>query len=169
MSIVHYARCEGCNFLVEGDTHPSNWVRLIVGDEESYYCSRSCLLAASPQYARRTSPFGITEEELQTLEMVAQGLANKEIAVALGQPESTVKNRLVSFFKKVGVSDRTQALLAAQALGLINVARLADAFFRGRPANQWYREFEAPAQDSFSEREQQNTLRPIDTRSRRYD
>ena len=146
MSIANYARCDGCNFLVEGDTHPSNWVHLIVGDEESYYCSRSCLFAANVQYARRTNPFGITEEELQTLEMVGQGMANKEIAIALGEAESTIKNRLVSIFKKVGVSDRTQALLAAQALGLINVARLADTFFGGRSASHWYQEEVVPAQ-----------------------
>ena len=157
MSIVHYARCEGCHFLVEGDTHPTNWVRLIEGDEESYYCSRSCLFAANPQHARRANPFGLTEEELQTLEMVGQGMANKEIAVALGQGESTVKNRLVSIFKKLGVSDRTQALLAAQALGVINVARLADSFFGGRSTSHWYREVVLPAQDRSAYADRQNT------------
>jgi DNA-binding CsgD family transcriptional regulator len=157
MTIVHYARCEGCHFLVEGDTHPANWVRLTVGDEESYYCSRSCLFAANPQHARRANPFGITDEELQVLEMVGRGMSNKEIALALWQPESTIKNRLVSMFKKLGVSDRVQALLAAQALGLINVASLADTFFGGRPAGRWYREVVRPTQDKPSETDQQQT------------
>jgi DNA-binding CsgD family transcriptional regulator len=158
VTVVHYARCDGCNFLVEGDTHPSTWVRLTIGDEESFYCSRSCLFAANPQYVRRANPFGITEDELQVLEMVGKGMSNKEIALALSQAESTIKNRLVSIFKKVGVSDRTQALLAAQALGLINVPRLAEQFFGGRSAGHWHREVALPAQATASGADHQNTI-----------
>ena len=44
---------------------------------------------------------------------MAQGLSNKEIGEKLFITEKTVKNHLTNIFQKLGVSDRTQALLFA--------------------------------------------------------
>jgi DNA-binding NarL/FixJ family response regulator len=51
--------------------------------------------------------------EGQVLHSLAQGLSNKEIAVALGLSVGTVKTHLRHIFRKLGVSDRTSAALAA--------------------------------------------------------
>jgi DNA-binding NarL/FixJ family response regulator len=48
------------------------------------------------------------------LQLVAQGLANKQIARRLGISERTVKAHLTNVFSALGVSDRTQAALWAR-------------------------------------------------------
>ncbi|NLL93720.1 MAG: response regulator transcription factor [Clostridiales bacterium] len=55
----------------------------------------------------------LTRRELQVLKLVADGLFNKEIASRLKISERTVKNHISSIFKKIGVSDRTQAAVFA--------------------------------------------------------
>jgi DNA-binding NarL/FixJ family response regulator len=61
----------------------------------------------------------LTERERQVLELVAEGLANKVIAIRLGISEKTVKAHLTSVFTTLGVSDRTQAALWAQRNGIV--------------------------------------------------
>jgi DNA-binding NarL/FixJ family response regulator len=55
----------------------------------------------------------LTDRERQVLDLVRQGLANKQIARQLGISERTVKAHLTSVFSSLGVSDRTQAALWA--------------------------------------------------------
>ena len=61
---------------------------------------------------------GLTDRELALLQLVANGLSNKEIAEELGLAESTVKNRLSILFQKLDVKDRTQAAIYAMTHGL---------------------------------------------------
>jgi DNA-binding NarL/FixJ family response regulator len=56
----------------------------------------------------------LTARELEVLELVRQGLANKQIARRLGISERTVKSHLTSVFSAIGVADRTSAALWAQ-------------------------------------------------------
>ena len=51
--------------------------------------------------------------------LVAEGLANKQIARALGIAERTVKAHLTNIFATLGVADRTSAALWAQRHGLV--------------------------------------------------
>ncbi len=55
----------------------------------------------------------LTSRELEVLIQVAKGLFNKEIATSLNITERTVKNHISSIFKKIDVSDRTQAAVFA--------------------------------------------------------
>lgn len=55
----------------------------------------------------------LTKRELEVLVQVANGMFNKEIANALNISERTVKNHLSNIFKKIDVSDRTQAAVFA--------------------------------------------------------
>ena len=55
----------------------------------------------------------LTKRELEVLEQVANGMFNKEIATVLDISERTVKNHISSIFKKIEVSDRTQAAVFA--------------------------------------------------------
>lgn len=66
--------------------------------------------------SRRTpqSPGDLTDREAQVLALVADGLANKQIAARLGISERTVKAHLGSVFQRIGVTDRTQAALWAR-------------------------------------------------------
>ena len=60
----------------------------------------------------------LTARELEVLALLAQGLANKQIARRLGIAEKTVKAHLTSVFQSIGVTDRTQAALWARSHGI---------------------------------------------------
>lgn len=55
----------------------------------------------------------LTKRELEVLVQVANGMFNKEIATSLNISERTVKNHISNIFKKIEVSDRTQAAVFA--------------------------------------------------------
>lgn len=55
----------------------------------------------------------LTQRELEVLKQVANGMINKEIATSLNISERTVKNHISNIFKKIDVSDRTQAAVFA--------------------------------------------------------
>jgi DNA-binding NarL/FixJ family response regulator len=55
----------------------------------------------------------LSTREMQVLCSLAEGLYNKEIAIKLDISEKTVKNHVSNIFKKIGVSDRTQAAVYA--------------------------------------------------------
>jgi DNA-binding NarL/FixJ family response regulator len=61
----------------------------------------------------------LTERELEILRLMASGIGNREIAAALALREGTVKNHVSSIFSKLGVTDRTKAVLRAIAAGLV--------------------------------------------------
>jgi len=68
---------------------------------------------------RATAPAeGLSDREREVLLMVADGLANKQIAKRLSISEKTVKAHLTSVFRQIGVTDRTQAALWAERSGL---------------------------------------------------
>ena len=60
----------------------------------------------------------LSPREREVLAMVAQGLPNKLIARRLEISEKTVKAHLTSVFRRIGVTDRTQAALWAAEQGL---------------------------------------------------
>ncbi|MBJ91280.1 MAG: DNA-binding response regulator [Alteromonadaceae bacterium] len=62
----------------------------------------------------------LTEKELEILQLMAAGYSNKEIASALYKSEGTVKNQCSAILAKLGVRDRTRAVLLALELGLIS-------------------------------------------------
>lgn len=62
----------------------------------------------------------LTEREVQFLEHLARGHNNRQIANEMNLAESTVKNNLSALFNKIGVRDRTQAVLFAFSNGLVS-------------------------------------------------
>jgi len=63
----------------------------------------------------------LSAREIQVLELIVQGLANKQIAYSLSIAEHTVKNHVKSILSKLGVQDRTQAATAAIQRGIIHL------------------------------------------------
>jgi len=63
----------------------------------------------------------LSPRELEVLQLLATGLSNKEIATRLGVVVGTVKIHVANIFAKLGVSDRTQALVAAVKRGIIQI------------------------------------------------
>ena len=64
-------------------------------------------------------PDPLTERETEILRLMAGGYSNKEIANSLGVAEGTVKNHVSNILSKLGVRDRTRAVLKAFELGFI--------------------------------------------------
>lgn len=63
----------------------------------------------------------LTKRELEILIQVANGMFNKEIAMSLRISERTVKNHMSSIFKKLEVSDRTQAAVFAIKNNIVSI------------------------------------------------
>ena len=63
----------------------------------------------------------LTKRELEVLKLMAVGSYNKEIGEKLNISERTVKNHISSIFKKIDVSDRTQAAIFAIRNNLISI------------------------------------------------
>ena len=63
----------------------------------------------------------LTKRELEVLIQVANGMFNKEIAISLNISERTVKNHISSIFKKIEVSDRTQAAVFAIRNNIVKI------------------------------------------------
>ncbi|MEX0618178.1 MAG: response regulator transcription factor [Pseudohongiellaceae bacterium] len=61
----------------------------------------------------------LTGKELEVLRLMAGGYSNKEISLAIHKSEGTIKNQVSSILVKLGVRDRTQAVLRSINLGLL--------------------------------------------------
>ena len=63
----------------------------------------------------------LTKREIEVLKMITVGALNKEIASTLNISERTVKNHVSNIFKKINVSDRTQAAVFAIKNNLVSI------------------------------------------------
>lgn len=68
---------------------------------------------------QRLRDLGITRRELEILELIAQGLSNREIADKLFVSENTVKTHSSHLFDKLSARRRTQAVQIGKEMGLI--------------------------------------------------
>jgi DNA-binding NarL/FixJ family response regulator len=73
----------------------------------------------APRSASAAMEEPLTEREQEVLQAIAQGHSNREIAEQLFITEGTVKNHVSNLIAKLGVRDRTQALIKAKELGII--------------------------------------------------
>jgi DNA-binding NarL/FixJ family response regulator len=64
----------------------------------------------------------LTERELEILTLLSRGLSNAELGAQLYLSEPTIKTHLSSIFRKLGVRDRVQAVIAAYDAGLVEPA-----------------------------------------------
>jgi DNA-binding NarL/FixJ family response regulator len=64
-------------------------------------------------------PDPLTDRETEILRLMAGGYSNKEIANSLGVAEGTVKNHVSNILSKLGVRDRTRAVLKAFEIGIV--------------------------------------------------
>lgn len=71
------------------------------------------------QFASLEQPDPLTERETEILRLMAGGYSNKEIANSLNVAEGTVKNHVSNILSKLGVRDRTRAVLKAFEIGIV--------------------------------------------------
>jgi DNA-binding NarL/FixJ family response regulator len=80
------------------------------------------MAALAPVIAATESGPDLSTRELQVLELIADGLLNKQIAHSLNLHEYTVKNYVKSILVKLDAQDRTQAAVEAIRRGIIHLA-----------------------------------------------
>ncbi|MDA6067706.1 response regulator transcription factor [Idiomarina abyssalis] len=98
--------------LADGKTwlQPAITERIVQGLKES---------KASENNSEQTLVEPLTDKEIAVLRLIAAGLSNNEIAESLFKSTGTVKNQVSSLMAKLGVRDRTRAVLKAIDLGLL--------------------------------------------------
>lgn len=69
----------------------------------------------------RPADEALTDREIEVLRCIAEGLGNQDIGQRLGISESTVKGHVNNILGKLGVTDRTKALVVAIRRGLVRV------------------------------------------------
>jgi len=89
-------------------------IRFMVAGET--YLPRS--LAAPKETLKEIGSAQLTGREMEVLQRIVQGLANKEIARALGLQEVTVKLHVKTLYRKIGARNRTHAAMLAREAGL---------------------------------------------------
>jgi DNA-binding NarL/FixJ family response regulator len=72
--------------------------------------------------AERAMSRTLTDREVQVVELVAQGMRNKEIGVSLGITETTVQVHVKNILAKLKVQDRSGAITAAIRRGIIHIS-----------------------------------------------
>ena len=87
-----------------------------VGSGQKYIAA-----AAAMQLAQCTIGSELTGREAEVLREIALGKSNQEVAQALHISEGTVKYHVVNLLEKLGVGDRTQAVVAAVTRGVIHL------------------------------------------------
>jgi DNA-binding NarL/FixJ family response regulator len=77
------------------------------------------LLASLSRAEEKKHPLAdLTQREQEVLKLVASGLSNKRIAIALDLHEKTIKHHMTRIFTKLGVTNRTEAALALRDAGV---------------------------------------------------
>jgi DNA-binding NarL/FixJ family response regulator len=71
------------------------------------------------QFESAEMPDPLTVREVEVLRLMAAGFSNREVAELLGNTEGTIKSHASSILSKLGVRDRTRAVLKALELGII--------------------------------------------------
>jgi len=77
------------------------------------------LQGLSTEFESFSEPEPLSEKEQEILRLMAAGCSNREIAAAMHKSEGTVKNQVSTILAKMGVRDRTRAVLKAIESGII--------------------------------------------------
>ena len=98
------------------------WLGLKLTKKKEVIVLKEVLVSASAPFAlneQRLRELSITRRELEILELIANGMSNREIAEKLFVSESTVKTHSSRLFDKLSAKRRTQAVQIGKELGLI--------------------------------------------------
>lgn len=134
---VYHSMRAGAAAFCSKDLPPESLIRTVLDVFAGNYILNDQLLSKEEVKAwvdRHASRFGrhaagdgseaeavLSPREMEILELICQGAPNKEIAQRLGISYQTVKNHVTAVLHKLGVSDRTQAVLYALRHGWFTV------------------------------------------------
>jgi ATP/maltotriose-dependent transcriptional regulator MalT len=98
------------------------WLGLKLTGKKEVLVVKEVTVPATVPFAlneQRLKDLGITKRELEILELIAQGMSNREIADKLFVSENTVKTHSSRVFDKLNAKRRTQAVQIAKEIGLL--------------------------------------------------
>ena len=98
------------------------WLGLKLTRKEEVVVVREVPVPSNQPFAlneERLKLLGVTRRELEILELIAQGMSNREIAGKLFVSENTVKTHSSRLFDKLSARRRTQAVQIGKEMGLI--------------------------------------------------
>lgn len=115
---IYQALRAGAKGYLLKDVEPDvllNAIRIVIR-EQQYIPSN-----VAAKLVQRINHPELSQRELEVLRLVAQGMSNLEIGVALNISEGTVKSNINRIFSKLGVKDRTQATITALKRGIASL------------------------------------------------
>ncbi len=124
-TIVQRAMTHGAAAYIMKSAAPEQMIRIIqtVLDGDEWFApwplSAAAMRADELDMAERLRE--LTPQQYRVLLMLAEGQLNKQIAYDLNVSEATIKAHMTAIFRKLGVQNRTQAVLALGALGVNSV------------------------------------------------
>lgn len=115
---IHRALEAGAMTYLLKDTLSDDLIRVV---RDVYSGKRPMGPGVEARLAERASHPTLTRREVEVMELLAQGLRNKEIAASLGISEGTIQVHVKSIFAKLSVNDRTAAVRVALQRGIVHI------------------------------------------------
>jgi DNA-binding NarL/FixJ family response regulator len=115
---IFRAHQAGATTYLLKDTLSSDLVRVV---RAVHAGERPVLPEVQARLAERASMPTLTSREIEVLQLISQGLRNKEVGAMLGITEGTVQIHVKNIFAKLNVNDRTGAVQVAVRRGLIHM------------------------------------------------
>jgi two-component system NarL family response regulator len=115
---IYRAHQAGATTYLLKDTLSSDLVRVV---RDVHAGHRPVVPEVQARLAERASMPTLTSREVEVLQLISQGLRNKEVGAMLGITEGTVQIHVKNIFAKLNVNDRTGAVQVAVRRGLIHM------------------------------------------------
>jgi DNA-binding NarL/FixJ family response regulator len=116
---IHRALEAGASAYLMKDTISDDLIRVLREVQAGEHPMPADVEARLAERATRAT---LTDREVQVVELVAQGMRNKEIGVSLGISETTVQVHVKNILSKLQVQDRSGAITAAIRRGIIHIS-----------------------------------------------
>jgi two-component system NarL family response regulator len=115
---IHSALVAGARGYLLKDMMASDLIRVIRAVHAGERVIPPSVAARLAEYTPRVE---LTPRELEVLKLMAKGLSNRDIAAVLDRTEFTMKNHASNIFEKLGVADRTEAVMIALQRGILHL------------------------------------------------
>lgn len=115
---IYRAHQAGATTYLLKDTLSADLVRVV---RAVHAGERPVVAEVQARLAERASMPTLTSREIEVLQLISQGLRNKEVGAMLGIAEGTVQIHVKNIFSKLHVNDRTGAVQVAVRRGLIHM------------------------------------------------
>ncbi|HZI98680.1 MAG TPA: response regulator transcription factor [Actinomycetales bacterium] len=132
LCVVEAGLSDGSGVELARDLRLAGWQRtIVVSTTDDPYTVRAALTAGvrcylgtghptSPAASVPASVHGLSQREVEVLQLVADGCSNRDVGDALGLSALTVKSHLARIARKVGTGDRAEMVMIALRAGVIS-------------------------------------------------